>query len=309
MMSNNFFIVIAVAFAFLVSFLTFFIFQNSVETDYSFRKAEFFETNFPIDEKKIFLVGASHIGQLNTTHIQLILDNNGYSNFKVYNIAIAGDKPEKRLQQLESLVGLKPELVVYGLGYRDFQHWPSNKPVLLPDIEELIHDRLSLSMLGYDSNPKFMTLSAIKVNERTLLAENAPFFEEAADLLTIKTDEEFKQIIEKNPLQQYEIKPFSKNPNALALKRILDKFDEKEIKSVIVLTPHHEYFLESVNQSNDEIFRDVISQSTSQHTKIYDFREKYVGLNVWGDLTHIAFNDKALIFSDDMAEVILENLG
>jgi len=316
-MNESFLILSAIGIAFLISFLAFFNFQNIIESDEIFRKKEFFQNSFPNEENKIFLVGASHIGQLNTTHIQSVLKDKGYSNFKVYNLAIAGDKPEKRVKQLESLIDLEPKLIIYGLGYRDLQHWPSNKPTLLLDVEEVIHEKSNQLLLDYDinSNPKFTTLSSIKslINElkgteRVILSQNVPFFEEDSNLLTIKTDEELKEVIKKNPLQPYEIKPFSKNLNAIALKKIFNQLDTKKIKVILILTPHHKYFLESINQSDEKIFRDIIKHAISKDTKIFDFTGKYINLNIWGDLTHVALNKESLIFSEDIEQIILENL-
>lgn len=316
-MNESFLILFAIGIAFLISFFTFFNFQNIIQSDEMFRKSEFFQNSFPNEEKKIFLVGASHIGQLNTTYIQSILEDKGHNNFKVYNLAIAGDKPEKRVKQLDYLIDLEPKLIVYGLGYRDFQHWPSNKPTLLPDVEEIIHEKSDQLLLNYEinSNPKFTTLSSIKIlfnelkgNERVILPKNAPFFEEDSNLLAIKTNEELKEVIKKNLLQPYEINQFSKNLNAIALKEILNQLDSKKIKVILILTPHHKYFLESVNQQNEEIFTEIINQSISEDIKIFDLRDKYINLEIWGDLTHVAFNKESLIFSEDVGEIILEIL-
>ena len=74
--------------AFLFSFSSFLIlysFSPGVHTDRN--NHPFFNEKLSTDKKNIFLIGSSHVGQLNTTHI--IKDVNASSpQYDVYNLAI-----------------------------------------------------------------------------------------------------------------------------------------------------------------------------------------------------------------------------
>ena len=81
-------ITICIMLAFLFSFSSFLIlysFSPDVHTDRN--NHPFFNEKLSTDKKNIFLIGSSHVGQLNTTHI--IKDVNASSpQYDVYNLAI-----------------------------------------------------------------------------------------------------------------------------------------------------------------------------------------------------------------------------
>ena len=41
---------------------------------------------------------------------------------------------------------------------------------------------------------------------------------------------------------------------------------------------------------------------------IYDYNNKYDELSIWRDGSHIAFNEKAIVFSDDVAQMIIQEI-
>ena len=49
-----------------------------------------------------------------------IMSDNGM-HYKIYNLAMGGDLPSKRLSQIDKLASFNPKLVIYGVGLRDFQ--------------------------------------------------------------------------------------------------------------------------------------------------------------------------------------------
>ena len=119
---------------------------------------------------KIFFIGSSHVMQLNFTHIQQIVSSE-YPNYKVYNLAVATDNPKHRLKLLNDWVDLKPEIVFYGIGFRDFQSFElvSEYSVIkpksfLPDPEEFFEKAYFLleKSTGQDidflESPKVLTL-------------------------------------------------------------------------------------------------------------------------------------------------------
>ena len=128
-------ITITVAIVFILVFGTLF-----VSHDYSSSKGEkndhdkFFTKQFD-KNKKIFILGSSHIGTLNTTLVNQII-NNYDSKFEVFHLGYNGDKPEKREQMLPDILALNPSLVVYGISYRDFGSFNSNEEPKFYDIKQ-----------------------------------------------------------------------------------------------------------------------------------------------------------------------------
>ena len=80
---------------------------------------EFYSKKFDPKKERVFIIGSSNIGQLNTTLVNEIVSNN-YPAFDVYNLAITSDFPSTRLPHLEKTIALKPKLIIYGITYRDF---------------------------------------------------------------------------------------------------------------------------------------------------------------------------------------------
>lgn len=257
------------------------------------------------------------MAQLNTTHTQKILNENGLDH-TVYNLAFAGDKPEKRLLELDEIVDLEPEMIVYGLGYRDFSHYTSNKDSILPDLQDEFHNLGEKITLGYNfpSNPKFVTLSTIKdILEKTDQTrgsedENRPFFDDDANLLEIKNTTRITQELNSNndPSNKLIIRKTFDNINFLALQKIISDLNDKKINTVLYITPQHPSFTESIDKNEKYNFDMIFEFLENEKNVIYDFEEKYNDEEIWADSTHIAYNKNSLKFSEDMAKIIIENI-
>ena len=114
--------VLLLFFIIMTLFTTFF--SNVVETSQN----EFYHQIFPKDEKKIYLIGSSHTGHLNETYIQeTYIDPD--SNHKIYNLARGDDTPKIRLAYIDDIVQSKPQIVFYGVGYRDFSEEVSKNKI------------------------------------------------------------------------------------------------------------------------------------------------------------------------------------
>ncbi len=48
--------------------------------------------------------------------------------------------------------------------------------------------------------------------------------------------------------------------------------------------------------------------SDKHGVKIYDLHEKYTDLDIWADLVHVAYHSDAMIYTDDVAEIILQEI-
>jgi len=300
--------------AFVISFSILFYFTLNFD-EATVKKNQFYQSHKIKDEKLIFLIGSSHMGQLNTTHIQKVLDKDGH-NYTIYNLAFAGDKPEKRISEIDKILELEPEMIVYGLGYRDFSHYSSNRDNILPDLHDEFHSFGQKMVLGYNlpSNPKFVTLNTIQDVIRTTerldssQSQNRPFFDDDANLSEIKNNDEIIQNFKENDnSHKFDVRKNVNNINFIALQKILDKLNNQNIDTVIYVTPHHPLFIQAIEENGKTNF-EIILKLLEDENMVYNFEEKYNDKEIWADLTHIAYNEKSLEFSEDMAKIIIDNI-
>jgi len=113
--------------------------------------------------KKIFLVGGSNTVTLNPDHIDDYLSDNGFHQYRVYNLGSIYDSPTLRLDQIDLLISSEPTVVLYGLGFRglgyqhpDTRHLCSNQKELIGDYlnvlqKELSRDENTLTFLPTDN--------------------------------------------------------------------------------------------------------------------------------------------------------------
>jgi len=119
-MSSNLYILSSLAIAFIITIASFLmLYDEFPDTHVDRKKHPFFNQEFELDEKKIFLLGSSQVNQLNTTYIvKKVLWQ--IENHVVYNLAINADSPKKRYQDIEKIISLKPMIIFYGVSFRDF---------------------------------------------------------------------------------------------------------------------------------------------------------------------------------------------
>ena len=114
--------VLGVLISFIMAFLFLVLILNNFhgENYLSIEEQIFYSQNFNQNEKKIFILGASPVNAINSNIVNSILHDTNI-NFKTYNLGKGSDDPDKRIDSLDLIIDSKPELVLYGIGYRDFQ--------------------------------------------------------------------------------------------------------------------------------------------------------------------------------------------
>ena len=331
-------ILFSVAIAFSIALGSFLIFQKGNYVDrveISIKKEiEFYTKNFETDEKKIFVLGSSHIMAVNTTLIESKLLENNYE-YSVYNLAKGGDVPKDRIPTLEYLIKSKPEIVVYGIAERDFrgaipiQQESANTPESpLPNLknffDEIFWQSSGIKSEDYEflSNPKLTTLTTaynftkflfdqeeIKENRKDRPPfENTPFFKIGDIETIIRTDDEVKNIFE-NIYEFREIPPSYKNPQVSSFKEIITELNENNIGVIIFITPHHEVFQNSFPKKIERQFEDIINEiETEYDLEIHSLYDKYNNLKIWNNPSHVAVNKGSVIFSNDIVNLILEEI-
>ncbi len=310
-------------FSFLISFSIFLVliqtFYQEQEIALIENEKNYYSLIQEIDHK-IFLVGGSHISAINPFFIEEFLGENN-EEYEVFNLSKMANRPLREIKNIDLLISAKPEIVVYGISARDFAEIQSiNKPIVksnqpLPDPSLFFKNWLNIQnsellILQPDFSPKLITLKEIRgitVNSQDYI--KAPFFRfDYKRDFNVMEDKELKlQAI--GDAKPVEIMSIDKSQDLSSLKIIITKLQENNIKIILFTTPQHKYFYDLVTTSEKQAFEKIIIElEKSNNLEIYRFTEKYSDLEIWRNPTHIVVSKSASIFSDDIANLILEEL-
>jgi hypothetical protein len=323
---------ISILIAFLIAFSFLFIFLKNNSQDLSKWENEFYSQNFD-DSRKIFILGSSHTGHLNATSIENYLSIH-FKDHRVYNLSITGDRPSQRLGTIDQLISAKPDLVIYGVGFRDFENIAFENTnelnsnmmeTILPNPIEFLKQTISLHLLtGYDFNflqsPKGITFKFIhdilvpSDSSTKLFVENMPFFHpEPRDIkinVLNSTPEYFMKVKQAIHISFTGIKSPEKNMDVFALNKILTKLRENNIKVIIFTTPYYKTYFDMLPNSYESVFDSIIDDIDKQNNvKNYLLHKKYTNYtNIWTDFNHVALNQNVNIYNEDIAEIILNEI-
>lgn len=301
-------IALSLLIVFLISFSSFFIlytFSPDKSTDR--QNHSFYNEKFSIDKKKIFLIGSSHVGQLNTTRIVEHV-HTSYPQYDVYNLAINADKPKERFEDVDKIIALEPTIIFYGISYRDFQSsFNEPDPYSIQAIIKIFYN------FEVDTiNPKFVTLKALRnilddsnsPGDPKFSRVNTPFNELGIRQTEIISDTELISQIESAKIKDTKI-IIENNEQLIFLKKFLAKMEEKKIKVVLFSTPLNKHYIENLPISTKNSFELIVDEISSNfEVQIYDYSTKYGELDIWQNLGHVAYNPKSIIFSMDVAKMI-----
>jgi len=329
-------VLIAFFVAFLIFFLVFLLNQYTVEkridssldiyTETRRLQKNFYLQNFDPNEKRIFILGSSQIQAINSTYINEYLSINN-QNYKVYNLAYPAESPEERLKTLDVIISAKPKIVLYGISNRDFytdvqNEISINKPAsLLPDPHELFQEKFGgldiFANHNFDflENPKLTTLTMITLLLRTE-PQDKPFqpYPESPVLMQsrdsiIKSDSEMKQLALTVGYRFAGIDPPEKNEKFIMLKKIIEGLQKNNIEIIIFTTPQSKYYLDSIPDYEKKSFDSILKSISSDFgINIFSLRDSYTDLTIWNDLTHVAVNKNTIIYSDDVAKILLKEI-
>jgi hypothetical protein len=306
-------ITISVMIAFMIVLTPFLIYYLVESQNKEMMFQSFYSDQMESDRKKILLLGSSHTGHLNTTRINhdILLNNIQYD---VFNLAIAHDTPEKRLNDLEKIILLDPEIVFYGVSYRDFQNKIPQENLIIPDVKEIFGEQRN----GF-FNPKLITLTLIKnilinldlISEdgKLIYLPDTPFFAYSQNIMRIVDDDELFNQKFRSEINKIYLGNIIKNNQVNSLETIIKKLHEKDIKIVLFTTPLHKYYLEDIPEFQKEKFGNILKKKSDNHNvTVYDFTEKYASELIWNNLTHVAWNEDAKIFTDDITKMIVKEI-
>ncbi|MDC0228753.1 hypothetical protein OAJ71_01965 [Nitrosopumilus sp.] len=311
----------AVGIAFIITFGALYLAINfSNESEERKNKHKEILSQINLNENKILFLGSSHIGHLNMTHIiNNISDNN--PEFTIYNLAENGNSPKLRYNDLNKIIELNPKIVFYGISYRDFNQSIKsiNSQNEILDIKTHIEDATPEEIK--DINPQFLTRKAI----RTILDESGIFQKPTYDINPPNTPFFSLSNIQTEVIEESELKRqlliISPTPSKIKIDKennfelekfgyIIERLQNEDIEIVVFTTPLSRTYLDEIPESVKKSFRDILDDLAKQNgIKIYEFEERYADKHIWNNLDHIAYNNKAIIFSDEVIEMILQEVN
>ena len=341
--NSNSKITLSVLSVLLFSFLLVIFFMNTYSSSIADNKIAFYHQDFDASEKKLFLVGSSDVAQINEVFIQnFIFDSK--SNYKIYNLGYGEDKPAKRLAYINDIISAKPEIVVYGISFRDFANFTAQAAILRgfvdPDSQnehilpepEIFYKNIERSIgsflnLDYE-NLKYpqqisrsiihKSISSLKVYETTVYGATPtkPFWPIFGYLGTILNDEQLRDLYarqcEENhrgcSLSYEPINP-EKNENFSALKEIIKKLKENDIQVIVYSSPFGKNYLDSMRESDKQIFATFLSIISNEFDiPVYQLHDKYTNEQIWYDNSHFAQGNSEILPNVDIGQIILDEL-
>ncbi len=332
-------VVLSIIIAFIISIVIFFgaifIFQYTIQDgkliqidETSVLEEKFYSQDFA--QKKIFIVGSSMISALNATNIQEYLLKNNY-DYEVYNLAIGSDKPMKRLKTMDMIINAHPNIVVYGIGFRDIEDEGSDRQLksqsFLPDPKQYftdflwnidMHSTFDLEILKSTRTISFGVIDNVLqkgiINPRQDKAmitqpifQNTPFFKYYKNDIIPMSENEIEAQIKEIPFNI--INPPQKNKNVIALKKIIHTLQENNIEVIIFTTPYHKLFFEISPNYDENAFNTIMKDITHEtHVKINFLHNKYKDTQIWNNKDHIVVNKNSTFYSEDIAKIIFDEI-
>jgi len=267
-------------------------------------------------ENKIFVVGASEVQALNPYFLEEYLSKSNEEYF-FFNLSKGATHPQRQLETFDFLISAKPKVIVYGISARDFNdvlpvYEKPSKPLLEPSlIFQNWLNSVNTKMLHIpdDFTPKLITLKKIRgfvVNSQDYI--KAPFykFDYKRDFNT-QSDKSLKASASFYPKIQF--RNPGENQNLVAFKQIINKLKENNIQIILFTTPQHKYAYDLVEKSDKIAFEKILEEITEYSgLEIHSFTDKYSDLDIWRNLSHIVTSKSSLIYSEDIANLILKEL-
>ncbi|QLH06668.1 pentapeptide repeat-containing protein [Nitrosopumilus ureiphilus] len=329
------FLILGISFLILFAYLTFF---DIYATQTSSVEGNFDGVDFT--KKRIFVLGASSVDVLNFTSIDEYLANHGKKDYEVYNLTEDGDRPSERIAQIDKIIDMEPDLVLYGLGMREFGYddFSPGLTKCLPlnygafwEMRKEIPDKEKITDIPQDSNV-FEPLAIIKNEIKKQTVPGFPDFVEPKfatvsflNNILYQKEVQTESFLDKNYTELKkqggvkEIVPNSKlkeklknmvfgyceemNKDELAhLGIILDRLHEKNIDVAVFVAPYSGPYLDVLSDlSIQHYFVGLHKITNNANVKLYSFLDRYKELDIFHDATHVAANAKSSVFSKDFA--------
>lgn len=298
----------------IIPFVLFFAFYNFFPDNAS-PIQPFYSRTFDSNEKIIFLIGSSEVGNMNTTLIDEDVSNR-YPNHVVYNLAYTSDTPDRRIQNIEKIISLKPEIIFYGVSYRDFESSiDQNNYFADPQQLDRIIFKDYLNIEQY--SPIDSTIRAIQIliinlhlypKSSFTLLPHEPFYTFINPPEPMYSNTELAN--QEKGLIQHIIKPTPNNQHVEYFEKIIKEIQKNHIKVIVFTNPESRYYLSFLPDSEKTTFNSIIQNVSKKfNVKIYNFTERYADMPIWVNWHHVAYNTKSMIYSKDITNMIISEIG
>ena len=127
--------------------------------------------------------------------------------------------------------------------------------------------------------------------------------------LPISNDEELKNSSVNKEVSQFNLEDPLKNVEVKNIVNLVHKLQQNHIKVVLFLTPLNRHYLDIIPEKQTLIFNSIILYIKNEtNVPIYNLQDKYANFPIWQDSSHVAINEKSLIYSEDVGKIILDEL-
>ena len=92
--------------------------------------------------------------------------------------------------------------------------------------------------------------------------------------------------------------------------KIISELKNNDIKVVLFSIPLPKAYLDFIPNSEREELHSMLNDTAKEFDiQFYNFTEKYEKLPIWTDLSHVAFNPKSMVYSEDITKIILSEIN
>jgi len=286
-------------------------------------KEFFYSQKFDPEQKKIFLIGSSHVHRINATIIENYISQT-HQDYKIYNLGFDGDTPRKRIEHLQKMIESKPVLVVYGLTFKDFKiaSTPNLFLILKPEVglpePWIFLDDWIPNMIDFSNfkNPQVTTIKIFEMltNQNTAKGiPNTPFKKLPPSASKIMDKEALEKDLGKRMNSGRIFLSYDSSVDDLKtkdLKKIISELKKNDIDLILFSTPLSRTYLDEIYKTDIEIFESALQEISDEFdVKVYHFYDKYADLNVWYNISHVSTSQNASIYSTDIADIILNEIN
>jgi len=281
------------------------------------------------NQDKVFLIGTSYVAVLNSTHIETSLNENGLKRH-IYNLEGIGISDT--LNDIEKIISHKPELIVYGVGFRDIGHMENvscshneippyipntSTEVMDSDTQENLNSLITIDENIFDllsQNPKHVTVNILY----SLFGETKKQFIQSSDLidnrlaLSVFKPNALTPISSLNEIRAGNYcMDFEKRNNELdSLDKTFRILDENQIDVIVYIPPFTNGYLKTLSPSlQKDLITNIKLISEKYDSPFTDLSSKWEYSNIFSDRTHVAFNPNSLVYSQEISSIIISNIS
>jgi hypothetical protein len=267
------------------------------------------------DSKKIYIIGNSMTLAINPDRIE-----NELQEYEVYNLSIGGYNLEQRIRTLEQILEKKPEMIILGISYRDFEMTQREINFSTESEENISWIKVEYTKFSNEVVTKFPFLESPRYYFHKVIFGSHDFVPESAEgdfnsktPFFIPEEKNFKVIPNKKIFDSEPkipiINSWDNNSRIKFTDYFLKELLKNDIDIVLVSVPLHKVANDSMSENTKRNFNEIINNLTNVNKIAFlDLRTKYQNLEIWLDSEHISFGESSNIYTDDIIKKIKEEI-